>query len=80
MSETTDNTLSLATCGYGAPKDWLGQTEIGSKGTVEMNPPANTGDARDGGSVPVLRRCPGGGNSNPLHYSLLDNPMDRGAW
>ena len=38
--------------------------------------PASTGDA---GSVPVLERSLGGGNGNPLEYSCLGNPMDRGA-
>jgi len=66
----------LATRGYGAPKDWLGQIEIGSKGTVEMNPPANAGEARDAVSVPVPRRSPGGGNSNRLQYSCLENSKD----
>ena len=37
----------------------------------------NTGDL---GSVPGLGRFPGGGHSNPLQYSCLENPMDRGAW
>ena len=32
------------------------------------------------GSIPGLRRSPGGGHSNPLQYSCLENPMDRGAW
>ena len=36
-----------------------------------------TGDA---GSIPGLRRTPGRGNGNPLQYSFLENPMDRGAW
>ena len=31
-------------------------------------------------SIPGLRRSPEGGNGNPLHYSCLENPMDRGAW
>ena len=44
------------------------------------NPPANAGDTRDAGSIPGSGRCPGGGNSNPLQYSCLENPMDRGAW
>ena len=44
------------------------------------NPPANAGDAGDMGSIPGPRRCPGGGNGNPLQYSCLENPMDRGAW
>ena len=41
---------------------------------------ANAGDVRDVGSVPGLGRCPGVGNGNPLQYSCLENPMDRGAW
>ena len=41
------------------------------------NPPSNAGDA---GSVPGLGRSPGGGHGNPLYYSYLENPMDRGAW
>ena len=36
--------------------------------------------AGDPGSVPGLRRSPGEGNGNPLQYSYLENPMDRGAW
>ena len=32
------------------------------------------------GSIPGLGRSPAGGNGSPLHYSCLDNPMDRGAW
>ena len=40
------------------------------------NPPANTGNA---GSIPGSRRSPGEGNGNPLQYSCLENPMDRGA-
>ena len=38
------------------------------------NPPARAGDTGDAGLIP------GGGNSNPLQYSCLENPMDRGAW
>ena len=40
----------------------------------------NAGDIRDTGSIPGLGRPPGGGNGNPLQYSCLENPMDRGAW
>ena len=32
------------------------------------------------GSIPGLGRSPGGGNGNPLQYSCLENPMDRGTW
>ena len=37
-------------------------------------------NAGDPGSIPGLGRCPGKGNGNPLQYSCLKNPMDRGAW
>ena len=37
-------------------------------------------NARDLGSIPGLGRFPGEGNGNPLQYSCLENPMDRGAW
>ena len=48
--------------------------------SVAKNPPANAGDARDGGLISGLRRYPGGRNGNPLWYSCLENPMDRGVW
>ena len=44
------------------------------------NPPANAGDTGDLGSIPGSGRSPGIGNSNPLQYSCLENPMDRGVW
>ena len=44
------------------------------------NPPVSTEDARDTGLIPGSGRSPGGGNGNPLQYSCLGNPMDRGAW
>ena len=44
------------------------------------NPSANSGDARDTGSIPVWGRSPGGGDGNPLQYSCLGNSMDRRAW
>ena len=46
---------------------------------VVKNPPANAGDARDAGSIPRLGMSPGGADGNPLQYSCLANPMDRGA-
>ena len=45
--------------------------------SVVKNPPSNAGDA---GSIPGLGRFPGEGNGNPLQYSCLENPMDRGGW
>ena len=44
------------------------------------NPPANAGDVTEAGSIPGLGRFPGGRHGNPLQYSCLENPMDRGAW
>ena len=40
----------------------------------------NAGDTEDSGLIPGLGRSPGGGDSNPLQHSCLENPMDRGAW
>ena len=47
---------------------------------VVKNLPADAGHVRDLGLIPGLGRSPGGGNGNPLQYSRLENPMDRGAW
>ena len=44
------------------------------------NLPDNAGDIREAGSIPGLGRSPEGGHGNPLQYSCLENPMDRGAW
>ena len=44
------------------------------------NPPANAGDVRDVGSIPLSGKSPGEEHGNPLQYSCLENPMDRGAW
>ena len=47
---------------------------------VVKSPPASARDVRDTGSIPGLGRSPGGGYGNPLQYSCLENPIDRGAW
>ena len=47
---------------------------------VVKNPPANAGNTRDLCSIPESERSPGGRHGNPLQYSCLENPMDRGAW
>ena len=44
------------------------------------NPPASAEAVGDAGSIPGLGRSPREGNGNPLQYSCLENPMDRGAW
>ena len=41
---------------------------------------ANAGDIRDTGSLVGSARSPGEGNGNPLHYSCMGDPMNRGAW
>ena len=46
-------------------------------GSVGKESSCNAGDL---GSIPGLWRSPGGGHGNPLQYSCLENPMDRGAW
>ena len=47
---------------------------------VVKNPPANAGDRRNVSVIPELGRSPGGGHGNPLQYSCLENPMNRGNW
>ena len=47
---------------------------------MAKNPPANAGDIRDSGPIPGLGRSPAEGHGNPLQYSCLENPVDRGAW
>ena len=49
-------------------------------GTVAKNPPADAGDAGDKGLISGSGRSPEEGTGNPLQYSHLENPMDRGAW
>ena len=49
-------------------------------GPVVKNPAVSAGDARESGLIPGSGRSPGEGNGNPLQYSCLGNPMDRGAW
>ena len=63
---TQKNYLALKVNGVGFPG-----------GSVVQNLPANAGDT---GWIPGSGRSPGGGNGNPLQYSCLENPMDRGAW
>ena len=52
----------------------------GQVALVVKSLPANLGDIRVVGSIPGLRRSPGGGHGNPLQCSRLENLMDRGAW
>ena len=76
------------TKGQTRPRDWTeltcckkiytpgaSQVALGSKESA-----CNTGDIKDAGLIPGLGRSPRGGRGNPLQYSCLENPMDRGAW
>ena len=49
-------------------------------GSAVKESACNTGDTGDVGSIPGLRRSPGGENDNPLQYSYLEKPMDRRDW
>ena len=51
---------------------------LGEIGISEVK--ASASNAGDPGSIPGSGRSPGEGNGNPLQYSCLENPMDRGAW
>ena len=64
-------------------------TRIGEHCTCEQasqaalmakSPPASAGDGKDTGSILGSGISRGGGHGNPLQYSCLENPMDRGAW
>ena len=55
---------------------------MGFPGSARDKESTDTGDLRDTGSIPGSDTgfSPGGGHGNPLQYSCLENPMDRGAW
>ena len=57
------------------------KSQAGSQAVLMVrNPPANAGDVRNVGLIPGSRRSPGVGIGNPIQYSCLENPKDRGAW
>ena len=78
---------SLSAHLFDCPKARENQTFTQSRGElgasqvviVVKNPPANVGNIRDAGSIPESGRSLGGGHSNPVQYSCLENHMDRGA-
>ena len=53
---------------------WVSQVAL-----VLKNPPASAGNRRDASLIPGSGRAPGGRHGNPLQYSCLENPLDRGA-
>ena len=59
---------------HGTHSRWAFQVVL-----VVKNPPAKVGDIRDIGLISGSGRPTGGGNSNPLQYSCLEDSMDRGA-
>ena len=59
---------------------YFSNTEASQVVLVVKNLPANAGEIRDVGSILGLGRFPGRRHGNPLQYSCLENPMDRGAW
>ena len=69
--------LSVTASHLPASSVQLGASQVA---LVVKDPPANARDIRDTGSVPGSGRSPGGGHGNPLQYSCLENPMDRGVW
>ena len=56
----------------------MSATNLGFLGALDGRESAS--DVEDLGSIPGSERSPGEGNGNPLQYSCLENPMDRGAW
>ena len=60
--------------------EWAGLWEGFPGGASGKEPSANAGDVKDAGSFPGSGRFPGEGHGNPLQYSCLENPVDRGAW
>ena len=57
---------------------WVG--EDFPNGSVGKESAFKAGDTGDAGLIPGSGRYPGGGNGNPLQYSCMKNPIDRGAW
>ena len=70
MGKESDKTEQLSTAQHLSFRGFPG----GSDGKASAY---NVGDL---GSIPGLGRSPGEGNGNPLQYSCLENPMERGAW
>ena len=72
-------------CGQRETKELVVKVQVRSDegfpgGSVVKSLPVDTRDIRDASSIPGLGRSPERGNGNPLQYSCLENPIDRGAW
>ena len=68
--------ICICTCTHPPPT----HTQSPQVALVVKHLPANAGDIREAGLIPLLGRFPGGGRVNALQYSCLENPMDGGAW
>ena len=79
---------SLVCCSSWGRKEWTRLSDYTTTTHISVFPggsgvknlPANAGDARDACLIPGLGRSPRARNGNPLHYSCLGNPTDRGPW
>ena len=75
---------SLAFCGpwgrKGSDMTERENNQVLFKLALLLWPSGNAGDTGNVGLIPGSGRLPGGGHGNPLQYSCLENPMDRGAW
>ena len=71
------HTPALVSCPYLRERIWM--NGLPRLAQWVKNPPANARDAGDTGLIPGSGRSSGGGNGNPLQYSRLENPMDRGT-
>ena len=71
---------SCAIGGDALKSQWLEIQGASRVALVVKDMLANAGNIIDVGSIPGSRRSPGGEHGNPLQYSSLKNPMDRGAW
>ena len=77
--------LKVHPCGACVRVSFLFKAEWYSTGVSQVplvvkNPPDNAGDVGDAGSIAGLGKSSGGWHSNPLQYSCLENPVDRGVW
>ena len=63
-----------------AEKQVWNLVQVKDKRLVVKNPTANVGEVRDADPIPGSGRSPGGAHGNPLQYSCLENPLNRGAW
>ena len=73
-------TLSVTPTAFNLPKNSTIKCPQVAQWLKKKNLTASAGDARDSSWIRGLGRSPGEGNNNPLQYSCLENPMNRGAW